>query len=257
VARKNAGVEVIDASDSRLVFSMSMGEQGAWAVALSPDGRFVAGGDGGGRVTVWGVTTGTEIASVDQHSGSVISLEYSAEASQLVSASNDQTAIIWDVDPQVRPARKLQLETRARAAAWNNTGTLIAVGGEDGSVQFWDPATGERLHEGSADGHAKVVRDLAFNAAGDQLASASEDRSIIVWDTDNGTVDHRIRQGNPPVRLSFDARGEHILVGDGTGAPHVVFLDGDELLRAAEDQTTRELTGSECRRHLGDDADCP
>jgi WD40 repeat protein len=257
VARKSAGVEVIDASDSRLVFSMSMGEQGAWAVALSPNGRFVAGGDGSGRVTVWGVTTGTEVASIDKHSGSVVSLEYSAEASQLVSASNDQTAIIWDVDPRVRPARRLQLETRPRAAAWNNTGTLIAVGGEDGSVQFWDPATGERLHEGSADGHAKTVHDVAFNAAGDRLVSASEDRSIIVWNTENGTVEHRIRQGNPPFRLTFDASGERIYVGDGNGSPHVVFLDGDELLRAAEDQTTRKLTSSECRRHLGDDADCP
>jgi WD40 repeat protein len=256
VARKSAGVEVIDTSDSRLLFSMSMGEQGAWAVALRPDGRFVAGGDGGGRVVVWEVSTGTEVASSDQHEGSVVSLEYSAEASQLVSASNDQTAIIWDVDP-LRPARELQLETRARAAAWNNTGTLIAVGGEDGSVQFWDPATGERLHEGSADGHAKAVHDVAFNAAGDRLASASEDRSIIVWNTETGTDNHLVRQGNPPFRLTFDASGERIYVGDGNGSPHVVFLDGDELLRAAEDQTTRELTGTECRRHLGEDADCP
>jgi WD40 repeat protein len=255
VARKSAGVEVIDTSDSRLLFSMSMGEQGAWAVALSPDGRFVAGGDGGGRVAVWEVSTGTEVASSDQHSGSVISLEYSAEVSQLVSASNDQTAIIWDVDP-LMPAQKLQLGTRARAAAWNDTGTLVAVGGEDGSVQFWDPATGERLHEGSADGHAKAVNDVAFNTAGDRLASASEDHSIIVWNTENGTVDHRIRQGTPPFRLTFDANGERIFVGDGNGSPHLVFLDGDALVRAAEDQTTRELTGSECRRHLGNDAEC-
>jgi WD40 repeat protein len=156
----------------------------------------------------------------------------------------------------LRPARNLPLETRARAAAWNNTGTLIAIGGENGSVQFWEPATGERLHEGSADGHAKVVNDVAFNTAGDRLASASEDHSIIVWNTENGTGDHQILQGTPPLRLAFDASGERIFVGNGKGSPHLVFLDGDELVRAAEDQTTREkLTGSECRRHLK--AECP
>ena len=255
VARKSAGVEVIDASDSRVVFSKSMGDLGAWAVALSPDGRFVAGGDGNGRVVVWDVSTGTEVGFSDQHSAPVVSLEYGADASQLVSASNDQTAIIWDVDP-LGPAQTLPLGTRARAAAWNNTGSLVAVGGEDGSVQFWDPATGERLHEGSADGHAKAVNDVAFNTAGDRLASASEDHSIIVWNTENGTVDHRIRQGTSPFRLTFDANGERIFVGDGNGSPHLVFLDGDELVRAAEDQTTREeLTGRECRRHL--EAECP
>jgi WD40 repeat protein len=256
VGRQSAGVEVIDTRNSRVVFSMSMGDLGAWAVALSPDGRFVAGGDGDGRVVVWEVSTETEVTSSDHHSGPVVSLEYSAEASQLVSASNDQTAIIWDVDPRLRPAQELPLETRARAAAWNNTGTLIAIGGENGSVQFWDPATGERLHEGSADGHAKVVNDVAFNTAGDRLASASEDHSIIVWNTENGTGDHRILQATPPLRLTFDANGERIIVGDGNGSPHLVFLDGDELVRAAEDQTTRaELTGSECRRHLK--AECP
>ncbi len=81
---------------------MSMGDSGAWAVALSPDGRFVAGGDGDGRVVVWEVSTRTEVASSDQssdqHSDGVVSLEYGADASQLVSASKDQTAIIWDVD---------------------------------------------------------------------------------------------------------------------------------------------------------------
>ena len=260
VGRQSAGVEVIATDDSRLIFSMSMGNQGAWAVALSPDGRFVAGGDGGGRVAVWEVSTETEVASSDQssdqHSDSVVSLEYSADGSQLVSASKDQTAIIWDVDDPLRPARNLPLETRARAAAWNNTGTLIAIGGENGSVQFWDPATGKRLHDGSADGHAKVVNDVAFNTAGDRLASASEDHSIIVWNTENGTGDHQILQGTPPLRLTFDANGERIFVGDGNGSPHLVFLDGDELVRAAEEQTTREeLTGSECQRHF--EAECP
>ena len=102
-----------------------------------------------------------------------------------------------------------------------------------------------------------MVNDIAFDAAGGRLVSASEDRSILVWDVEDGSVDHRIRQGTAPLRLTFDAAGERVFVADANGSPHIVFSNADELLRAAQGQTTRELTGSECRRFLGADAECP
>ena len=57
--------------------------------------------------------------------------------------------------------------------------------------------------------------------------------------------------------MTVTADGNRVIVGDGTYAPHVVFLDGDALLDAAQEQTTRELTEDECGRFLGDDTECP
>jgi WD40 repeat protein len=255
VARGSSTAEIWTTTGSAPESVLPMGDSGAWAVALSPDGQLVAVGGGDGRIVVWDVATQAEAAALEAHSDSIVALDYGADATQLVSASRDGTAIVWDLDRSV-PAQRIRLDTRPTAAVWNDPGTLIAVGGEDGSVQFRDPATGERLHESDQNEHALVVNDVAFDPSGDHLVSASDDRSLIVWDATDGSADHRIRQGSAPWRITFDAGGDRVVVGDATGSPHVVFLNADELLAAAEDQTTRQLTGSECRRYLND-AGCP
>jgi WD40 repeat protein len=254
VARESGAIDVWPIRGSTPVASLSMGDSNARAVALSPDGRFVAGGGADGRIMVWEVRTGYEIA-VLEHTDSVVSVDFGADETQLVSASWDETAIVWDLDGD-KPRHVLRLGARATAADWSDSGNSLAVAGEDGSVQFFDPATGLELHDRETNEHAKKVNDIAFDRSGAVLVSASEDRSLVVWNADTGSVISRIRQGTAPWRVTVTADGNRVIVGDGTYAPHVVFLDGDALLDAAQEQTTRELTEDECGRFLGDDAEC-
>ena len=114
VARESGAIDVWQIRGSTPVASLSMGDSGAWAVALSPDGRFVAGGGADGRIVVWEVSTGDEVAVLEGQSDSVVSLDFGADASQLVSASRDETAIVWDVD-RYQPRHVLRLGARATA----------------------------------------------------------------------------------------------------------------------------------------------
>ncbi len=61
-------------------------------------------------------------------------------------------------------------------------GRLLASGGRDGAVAFWDAATGGS--RGRYPGHADAVTALAFAADGKAVISGSADSTALVWDLD-------------------------------------------------------------------------
>jgi WD40 repeat protein len=63
------------------------------AVAFSPDGLIVATADGNARI--WIASTGKEDFRIDS-GGSVKDVAFSPDGSKIATASNDNTARIWD-----------------------------------------------------------------------------------------------------------------------------------------------------------------
>lgn len=103
---------------------------------------------------------------------------------------------LWNAfTSQVTRLCDLSCETDSvTSVAWNEKGSLIAVGTHKGFTQIWDVTACKRIT--SLVDHSARVGALAWN--GDLLASGSRDRSIILRDTrDPGTpyekkwTDHR------------------------------------------------------------------
>ena len=71
------------------------------SLALVADGRLVASGSGGrakgkNEIKVWDPTDGTEVASVEAHTGKITKVASSPGADRLLSSSQDETVAIWD-----------------------------------------------------------------------------------------------------------------------------------------------------------------
>jgi len=66
------------------------------------------------------------------------------------------------------------------ASAWNNNGTLVAVGYGDGTLEIWDNL-GNLVQ--TLGGHTSSVEAIAWNATDSRLAAASSDLSVQMWDT--------------------------------------------------------------------------
>jgi WD40 repeat protein len=259
VARSSGAVEVWTLPGGRQRLARRFGEGSARSVSLSPDGRYVAAGGSNGSVLVWDIDAGRVLHRLEEmHTQPVVSLDLGTDSGELVSASPDGTAVIWDLE--ARPQRRvIRLASAPDVVAWSRSGTTVAVAGEDGMLQFIDPDSGRQrpLHDAASEGHARTVHDIAFDVSGDRLVSGGADNAVIVWDVTSRRATTQYQHSAPAYRVAFSEDGQQVLVTDTSQIPHVVYLDRGELLEAAEKKVARTLTPQECDRYLGDDADCP
>jgi predicted NACHT family NTPase len=70
------------------------------------------------------------------------------------------------------------------AVAFSPDGKLLATGGSDGVVRFWDVTSGRELL--TCKGHSNLVVSVAFSPDGKTLASSSSDRTVKLWDCRSG-----------------------------------------------------------------------
>src|SRR4051794_40118911 len=80
-----------------------------WAVAFSPDNRYLASGGGGQElngnwttgsdfaIRIWNLKTGLLHKKLDGHKNAVATIAWYPDGNRLVSASSDNTAKVWDV----------------------------------------------------------------------------------------------------------------------------------------------------------------
>ncbi|KAI0393609.1 WD40-repeat-containing domain protein [Xylariaceae sp. FL0594] len=103
------------------------------------------------------------------HRETVGGLDISPDGKQIVSASSDCTARIWDL-----------------ATAFSPDGSLIATSSWDTTARVWE-AKGERQNEVTKlIAHTAVVRKIAFSRDGKYIVTCSRDATARIWDAITG-----------------------------------------------------------------------
>jgi WD40 repeat protein len=77
----------------------------------------------------------------------------------------------------------------------------LITGGQDGSIRFWDAATGKQLRV--LMGHDSEIRDIAWSRDRRTLASASSDKTIRLWDTETGKTTAVLRGEEGVSRMAW------------------------------------------------------
>lgn len=206
-----AGVRFTNCHFANTIFSNTF--TGIDAMALSPDGRFLAVATGR-RIQLWRLE-GLEIHTVlEGHGDLVWGVAFAPDGRALFSSSADHTVRQWGVDQaEVRHVLRGHNDW-LWSVAISPDGQLVAGGGGDGVIYTWDAHSGEALNE--LRGHSGRVRTLAFSRDDGVLASGSEDQTIRLWAAENGRpVRTLVGHENEVTAVAFEPDSERLLSGSG------------------------------------------
>jgi WD40 repeat protein len=111
------------------------------ALAVAPDGSWLASAGYGGEVRIWDPTTGATRHTLDGHTHTVWALAVAPDQSWLASAGEDGELRIWD--PATGTARHILTGhfDWVRALVVAPDGSWLASAGTGGEVRIWNPTT--------------------------------------------------------------------------------------------------------------------
>jgi WD40 repeat protein len=68
-----------------------------YAVAISPEGKWLATGGWDSAIKLWDLATGLQRTVFQGHTGLILALNFSADGKSIASCSKDRTVRVWDV----------------------------------------------------------------------------------------------------------------------------------------------------------------
>jgi WD40 repeat protein/serine/threonine protein kinase len=212
-------VKVWNVRTGEVRFKVAEGPMESTALAVSPDGEYLATGAAKGDVHVWNARTGAKVRTLDTHDRQVQGLAFSPNGKLLVSASADGTIKVWDATRLSEEQTPLHVFRSwvgmgRRTLAFSPDGKRLVAGGEKKTVKIWDVQTERELQ--SLDGHSGDVWATAFSPdpEGRWVASAGEDSTVKVWDSRTGELVHNFRGHYGLVSsLAFSRDGRQLFSG--------------------------------------------
>ena len=241
------------------------------AVAIAPDGTWLASAGDDESVRIWDPVTG-ELRFDLTGRGPVTAVAIAPDGTWLASGGGGGSVRIWDpVTGELRaaltgrggPVRAVAIapdgtwlvsgwgggsvriwdpvtgELRAAltgrspeaAVAIAPDGTWLASGGGDGSVRIWDPVTGEL--RATLTGHRGLVRAVAIAPDGTWLASGGGGGSVRIWDPVTGVLRAALTGHAGPVGAVAIAPDGTWLVSGGDDGSVRIWDPVTGVLRAA------------------------
>jgi WD40 repeat protein len=196
-----------------------------YALAFSPNGRWLIGGGGDSSAAIWDVEKQTLAAHLVGHRGFIYGAAFTADGERAVTASKDGDLRLWRVSDgsliTVMPGH----EKMIRSLATSQRGGLIASGDDGGEIRLWDDTTGRSLKVLA--NQRDSVTALAFSPGGERLVSGNDklgDRAtpykVRVWNVQSGQEELSFGEHDGAVyAVAVSADGRFVASAGGKASP--------------------------------------
>jgi WD40 repeat protein len=229
------------------------------AATFSHDGSLVATADADGEACVWNVSDGKQVQAFAEPAGASGGVPgaggaaamrwavFSPNGKQVLTASNDGSARLWDV----RSGKQLQVFSEPFGEAINDAwfspdGARVVTASSDGTARIWSVATGFPLQTLSEPGQSPV-NNAVFSANGDMVVTCSGS-AAVVWSANTGRQLTEFPYQTTFSDCEFSPDGREVIAAGADGQTRIFSteLAGGlgQIERIAEQRVTTDPTAS-------------
>jgi len=176
------------------------------------------------------------VSQLKGHTGAVAPASFSPDGRRVATASNDETARVWDTITGETIAELRGHAGDVWSASFSPDGRRVVTASQDQTARVWDSTTGEVLAE--LKGHMSDVISIAFSPDGRRVVTGSADDTARIWDATTGGV-FRVLDGhtNMVLDVSFDSDGDRVVTASYDGTARVWDATTGDVVRVLEGHT--------------------
>jgi WD40 repeat protein len=249
-----------------------------YAVAFSPDSKYVLTGSADHTAKLWDIATGREVRAFIGHSLDIWSVAFSPDGKYVLTGSADKTAKLWETATGLEVRALIGHGDEIRSVAYSPDGKYVLTGSPDDTAKLWETATGLNIHTfvavgiesvafspdgkymltGSGDytarlwnlatrqelltfaGHTNSVASVAFSPDGKSILTGSLDNTAKLWDVATGQEIRTFRGHSNSVRsVAFSPDGQYVLTGSGDNTARLWDVATGQEIRAFRGHSAR------------------